>query len=170
VILALLDASRTLLRVIPTFTRKQALVTVTFPDGSDLQAVSEPWNEPNNLSNTFGHGDRLGRGASLRRYGIVRSGPPGCAAARVGVWRDRSRVTPLAVEIDSSAPSKPNVLKQTGSGTFPWCVKRAVSIADGFVEVKFKPLAGREDQAGGLVWRWKGGPADSCETVEFVSG
>jgi len=62
-----------------------------------------------------------------------------------------------AVEIDSSAPSKPNVLKQTGSGTFPWCVKKAVSIADGFAEVKFKPLAGREDQAGGLVWRWKDG-------------
>jgi hypothetical protein len=25
----------------------------------------------------------------------------------------------------------------------------------GFVEVKFKALAGREDQAGGVVWRWK---------------
>jgi hypothetical protein len=23
------------------------------------------------------------------------------------------------------------------------------------VEVKFKPLAGKEDQAGGVVWRWK---------------
>jgi hypothetical protein len=58
---------------------------------------------------------------------------------------------------DSSAPSKPNVLKQSGSGTFPWCVKKAVSMTDGFVEVKFKPLSGREDQAGGLVWRWKDG-------------
>ncbi len=28
---------------------------------------------------------------------------------------------------------------------------------DGFVEVKFKPLSGREDQAGGIVWRWKDG-------------
>ena len=28
-------------------------------------------------------------------------------------------------------------------------------IADGFVEVKFKPLAGREDQAGGVLWRFK---------------
>ena len=55
------------------------------------------------------------------------------------------------VETDTSAPSKPNVLKQSGSGTFPWCVKQSVRIADGFVEVKFKPLAGREDQAGGLV-------------------
>ncbi|NGE01222.1 family 16 glycoside hydrolase, partial [Escherichia coli] len=29
--------------------------------------------------------------------------------------------------------------------------------ADGFVEVKFKPVAGHEDQAGGVVWRWKDG-------------
>ena len=43
------------------------------------------------------------------------------------------------------------------AATFPWCVKKDVSIADGYVEVKFKPLAGREDQAGGLVWRWKDG-------------
>jgi len=31
-----------------------------------------------------------------------------------------------AVEADSSAPSKPNVLKQSGQGTFPWCAKRDV--------------------------------------------
>jgi hypothetical protein len=64
------------------------------------------------------------------------------------VWR---------VEADASATSSPNVLKQSGSGTFPWCVKQSVRIADGFVEVKFKPLAGREDQAGGVLWRFKDG-------------
>ena len=62
-----------------------------------------------------------------------------------------------AVEGDSSAPSAPNVLRQGGSGTFPWCVKKSTSLADGFVEVKFKPEAGNEDQAGGIVWRWKDG-------------
>lgn len=62
-----------------------------------------------------------------------------------------------AVEPDSTAPSKPNVLKQSGSGAFPWCVKKDTSLVDGFVEVKFKPLSGNEDQAGGLVWRWKDG-------------
>jgi hypothetical protein len=36
-------------------------------------------------------------------------------------------------------------------------VKQSVRIADGFVEVKFKPLAGREDQAGGVLWRFKEG-------------
>ena len=61
------------------------------------------------------------------------------------------------VEADATAPSKPNVLKQSGSGTFPWCVRPDVSLADGYVEVRFKPISGREDQAGGLVWRWKDG-------------
>jgi hypothetical protein len=62
-----------------------------------------------------------------------------------------------SIETDATAPSKPHVLKQSGSGTFPWCVLREVSYADGYVEVKFKPVSGREDQAGGLVWRWKDG-------------
>jgi 3-keto-disaccharide hydrolase len=61
------------------------------------------------------------------------------------------------VEEDATAPSKPNVLKQSGSGTFPWCVRPDVSLTDGYVEVKFKPISGKEDQAGGLVWRWKDG-------------
>ena len=62
-----------------------------------------------------------------------------------------------AVEADATAPSKPNVLKQSGSGTFPWCVRPDASLADGYVEVKFKPVSGREDQAAGLVWRFKDG-------------
>lgn len=61
------------------------------------------------------------------------------------------------VEPDTTAPSKPNVLKQSGSGSFLWCVKNGASLADGYVEVKFKPLSGNEDQAGGIVWRWKDG-------------
>jgi len=62
-----------------------------------------------------------------------------------------------SVEADPGAPSSPNVLRQSGIGDFPWCVKQGTSIADGFVEVKFKPIKGREDQAGGVVWRWKDG-------------
>ena len=50
-----------------------------------------------------------------------------------------------------------NVLRQTGSGTFPWCVRKGTSLADGFVEAKFRPEAGKQDQAGGVVWRWKDG-------------
>ncbi len=61
------------------------------------------------------------------------------------------------IESDPSAPSAPNVLKQSGSGDFPWCVNKGAALEDGFVEVKFKSLSGREDQAGGVVWRWKDG-------------
>ena len=61
------------------------------------------------------------------------------------------------VEADSTAPSLPNVLVQRGRGEFPWCVRRDAVVADGFVEVRFKPLSGREDRAGGVVWRWKDG-------------
>ena len=61
------------------------------------------------------------------------------------------------IEADTTAPSKPNVLKQSGKGDFPWCVREGVSVKDGFVEVKFKSISGREDQAGGVMWRWKDG-------------
>ena len=49
------------------------------------------------------------------------------------------------------------VLKQSGNAPFPWCVKPDSKIANGFVEVRFKALAGKEDQAGGVVWRWQDG-------------
>ena len=75
-------------------------------------------------------------------------------------WRAgvTGRGSPLwTVEADAGAPSKPNILQQSGSGTFPWCVRTDASFADGTVEVKFKAISGREDQAGGLVWRFKDG-------------
>ena len=61
------------------------------------------------------------------------------------------------VQADAFAPSPPNVLQQSGSATFPWCVKDDIASADGTDEVRFKPVAGKEDQAGGVVWRWKDG-------------
>ena len=62
-----------------------------------------------------------------------------------------------SVEADSSAPTKPNVLKQSGVGDFPWTIKTDTKLADGYGEVKFKALSGKRDQAGGVVWRWKDG-------------
>lgn len=60
-----------------------------------------------------------------------------------------------SVEQDVSGSG--SVLKQSGSGRFPWCVKSDASLSDGWVEVRFKALSGKQDQAGGLVWRWKDG-------------
>ncbi len=76
--------------------------------------------------------------------------PPGWTATKTG-----SGTAKWTVEQDDSAPSKPNVLKQSGQATFPVCIKDDTSLKDGFVEVKFRPISGREDQAGGLVWRVK---------------
>jgi Domain of Unknown Function (DUF1080) len=59
------------------------------------------------------------------------------------------------VEMADDAPSKPNVLKQSGIATFPVCIKRDTNVENGFVAVKFKPVAGKEDQAGGVIWRCK---------------
>src|SRR6185436_6568158 len=52
-----------------------------------------------------------------------------------------------SVEAVAGAPSGSNVLKQAGRGDFPWCVKNDPRFADGYVEVKFKPVSGKEDQA-----------------------
>ncbi len=60
-----------------------------------------------------------------------------------------------AVRADPTAPSKPNVLAQSGEGTFPFCVLKDSSLENGFVEVRFKPVSGKEDQAGGLIWRFR---------------
>src|SRR5207247_6674382 len=58
-----------------------------------------------------------------------------------------------SVDKDASAPSKPNVLKQSGQATFQVCFKNDTNIKDVFVEMKVKPGAGKEDQAGGVIWR-----------------
>ena len=61
------------------------------------------------------------------------------------------------VRPDPTAPSKPNVMQQSATGAFPWCVLPKTSVENGFVEVRFKSLSGNDDQAGGVVWRWKDG-------------
>jgi hypothetical protein len=76
--------------------------------------------------------------------------PPGWTATKTGTGQPQ-----WTVEKDETAPSKPNVLKQSGKATYPVCIKDDTNIKDGFVEVKFKPISGREDQAGGVLWRAK---------------
>jgi hypothetical protein len=76
--------------------------------------------------------------------------PPGWTATKTGTGAAK-----WTVESDETAPSKANVLKQSGQATYPVCIKDDTSLKDGFVEVKFKPISGKEDQAGGLIWRAK---------------
>jgi hypothetical protein len=80
----------------------------------------------------------------------VGAAPPGWTATRTGTGDAK-----WTIEKDATAPSQSNVLKQSGQATYPVCIKDDTSLKDGFVEVKFKPISGREDQAGGLIWRAK---------------
>jgi Domain of Unknown Function (DUF1080) len=76
--------------------------------------------------------------------------PAGWTAGQTG-----SGQATWTVVADATAPSKPNVLKQSGKATYPVCIKDDTNIKDGFVEVTFKPVSGKEDQAGGVLWRAK---------------
>ena len=75
--------------------------------------------------------------------------PPGWTVTSTGPGNPKWTVVP-----DASAPSRPNAFEQSGVADFPVAVKDDSKIADGFVEVKFKPISGKEDQAGGVVWRY----------------
>ncbi len=74
--------------------------------------------------------------------------PPGWTATLTGKGEAK-----WVVVADDTAPSKPNVLKQSGEATYPVCFKNDTRLKDGYVAVKFKPVAGKEDQAGGVIWR-----------------
>ncbi len=76
--------------------------------------------------------------------------PSGWTATQTGTGHAQ-----WAVVADDTAPSKPNVLKQSGQATYPVCLKDDANLQDGFVEVKFQALSGKEDQAAGVVWRAK---------------
>jgi hypothetical protein len=78
------------------------------------------------------------------------STPEGWTAALTGSGNPK-----WTVESDDTAPSKAKVLKQSGRATYPLLLKNDISIKDGFIEMKFKAVAGSEDRAAGVVWRAK---------------
>jgi 3-keto-disaccharide hydrolase len=80
----------------------------------------------------------------------VDQAPAGWNATQTGTGQAK-----WAVVRDDTAPSSPNVLRQSGQATYPICLKNETDLKDGFVEVKFRPISGRQDQAGGLIWRAK---------------
>jgi hypothetical protein len=74
--------------------------------------------------------------------------PKGWTATKTG--RGDPRWT---VEQDPTAPSKLKIVKQSGQATYPLLLKDDSAIKDGFIEIKFKAVAGTEDRAAGVVWR-----------------
>ena len=57
------------------------------------------------------------------------------------------------VEQDQTAPSRLKVVKQSGRAAYPLLLKEDTNIENGFIEIKFKAIAGSEDRAAGLIWR-----------------
>lgn len=69
---------------------------------------------------------------------------PGGSTVFSGLWQVRQ---------EAGAPSAPNALCQTGTAEFP-----AIQLGDGVftdvsVSVRFKPISGKQDQAGGVIFR-----------------
>jgi hypothetical protein len=80
----------------------------------------------------------------------IGSAPEGWTATLTGSGNPK-----WTVESDRTAPSKLSVLRQSGRATYPLILKNDTNIKDGFVEVKFKAIAGSQDRAAGIVWRAK---------------
>ncbi|MBI1802088.1 MAG: hypothetical protein HYR71_10735 [Chloroflexi bacterium] len=71
-------------------------------------------------------------------------GLPGGAAVFSGTW---------AVRAESDAPSPPNALCQTGAATYPALSLTSAAYADVTVMTRFKPIAGNQDRAAGIIFR-----------------
>lgn len=80
--------------------------------------------------------------------------PPGWTAAKGGkgdgsVWK---------IMADKTAPKGPKVIAQTAAGPnslFNLCVADKTSFTDLDLTVSFKSVAGKKDQGGGPMWRYK---------------
>lgn len=78
----------------------------------------------------------------------VGAAPAGWTATRTGKGEAKWTVVK-----DGTAPSQPNALQQSGEATFPVCIMDTPRLQNGWVEVKFKAVSGKIDQAAGLIWR-----------------
>jgi hypothetical protein len=95
-----------------------------------------------------------GRSVNFDQY-VVGKAPPGWTVAMTN-WGGPPQ---WVVQIDKTAPTQPYVLAQVSADTTdnrcPLAVLNDVSLRDGDVSVWLKPVSGREDRAGGLVWRYR---------------
>jgi hypothetical protein len=79
---------------------------------------------------------------------VVGATPKGWIATSTGGGNPK-----WTIEQDQTAPSKLKVVKQSGRAAYPLLLKEGTNIENGFIEIKFKAVAGSEDRAAGLVWR-----------------
>ncbi|GAB61373.1 MAG: hypothetical protein DWB56_10010 [Candidatus Jettenia sp.] len=102
-------------------------VMVLFMNGVVTQAETKVWNFDNDKADTIAKD----------------------FTSEVGEWK---------VIVDDTAPSKPHVLAQlakNSGSTFNLALVNSTDRKDVDLSVQMKPIAGDEDQGGGLVWRVK---------------
>jgi hypothetical protein len=78
----------------------------------------------------------------------VGAAPAGWTVAMTGTGEPR-----WTVELDDTAPSRSKVVRQSGQAIFALLLRNDSSIKNGFIETRFKAVAGTKDRAAGLVWR-----------------
>jgi hypothetical protein len=86
---------------------------------------------------------------------ILGKAPPGWTVAMT----NRGGPPKWEIRKDQTAPTQPYVLAQvsndpTGNRS-PLAILDRVSLRDGDVSVRIKPVGGHENQGGGLVWRYR---------------
>jgi hypothetical protein len=90
----------------------------------------------------------MAEGSVTFEVDAVGAAPKGWTATKTGQGNPK-----WTVEQDGAAPSKSYILKQSGTATYPLLLKDNTEIRDGFIEIMFKAIAGKEDRAAGVVWR-----------------
>ena len=119
---------------------EKAAATPTATAGSTQQQVALPAGKA--VTYSF---DNASPGNLPSNFASARTGGGG-----MGTW---------AIVADDTAPSKPNGLAQTSTDStdyhFPMAVMNDGLFKDLELSVKFKPVSGSVDQAGGLVFRYK---------------
>jgi len=87
--------------------------------------------------------------------GPVGKAPPGWLVAMT----NRGLAPRWEIRKDQTAPTQPYVLAQMSSdpaeNRAPLAILDGLTLRDGDVSVRLKPVAGRQDQDGGLVWRFR---------------
>jgi hypothetical protein len=98
-----------------------------------------------------------GTAAQMINFDSAKPGtlPPGWTAVAL---RDGAQPRWEVIK-DASAPSPPHVFAQisndTAAGRCPLAILDKTNIKDGDLSVKVKPVGGKEERAGGLVWRYR---------------
>jgi hypothetical protein len=101
----------------------------------------------------------FGIAASTGRVINFDTGPLGKTPPEWTSVSNHGRASQWEIRRDGSAATQPYVLAQvsTDSGTdrVPLAILKNITMRDGEVSVRIKPISGREVQGGGLVWRYR---------------